>query len=169
MTDPKETPETPGPPEGTDGKAADEQTTDEQTADVRPTGGLGPPREPTPVSPETALARTLTFGLVTVFLVAWWHAWDWSALWMVAAAAVFLGGELTPHVFRSLLPLWWVISPILRPIVQGLLAVWRAVVPERYRVYRAPEKPMSMKELFEEINKAIDKEEERKKREGREP
>lgn len=130
------------------------------------TQAAGPPP---PVGPETALARTLTVALAAVFLVGWWNTWDWGALWMLAAAAVFLAGELTPSVFRPLLPLWWLLAPVLRPVVFALLQVWRAVVPERYRAYRPPPKPMSMKELFAEINKAIDEEEARKKREGDEP
>ncbi len=114
-----------------------------------------PPEElnaPRFVSPETALARTLSTLLMACWVWWWWNDFDRGAYWIIAAAVIFVTGETMPHLYRPLLPLWWPLRIVVRPVTALLLAIVRRVIPEAYRRPQQVLKPLSL----DEINEALD-------------
>ena len=57
-----------------------------------------------------------------------------------------------PHLYRPLLPLWWPLRIVVRPVTALLLAITRRVIPESYRRPQRVLKPLSL----DEINEALD-------------
>ena len=124
---------------------------------------------PGPVSPETALARTVTALLSLTAFCVWLSGSERSAYFGMGAAAVLLVGEVAPEYLRPVGFLWRIVGPLVRPLVAALAWLTRLVVPEPYRRPQETRKPMPWKELFGALNTAIDEEEARRKRDGEGP
>ena len=116
-----------------------------------PEGELDQPRI---VLPETALARTVATALMLVWVWWWWNGLDDGAYWVIAAVIILATGETMPHLYRPLLPLWWPISLLVRPIVFVLQTVVRAVIPESYRRPQKVLRPLSLKQLNDALDEA---------------
>ena len=116
------------------------------------------------VPPETALTRTVCTVLMLIWAWWWWHGYAVGAYWVVAAVLILATGETMPHLYSSLVFLWWPLSFVVRPITYLVLGITRAVVPEAYRKRHQVLSPLS----FKQINEALDEAREEKERLARE-
>ena len=122
---------------------------------------------PRVVSPETALARTVTTVLMICWAWWWWHEYVDGVYWVVAAVATLAIGETMPQIYRPFRPLWWLLSFVVRPITCVLLAITRTVVPESYRKRQQVLKPLSFKQINEALDEAREEKERREREEGK--
>ena len=119
------------------------------------------------VPPETALTRTVCTVLMVIWAWWWWHGYTDGAYWVVAAVLILATGETMPHLYSSLVFLWWPLSFLVRPIMFVLLALTRAVIPEAYRKRQQVLKPLSFKQINEALDEAREEKERREKAQER--